>query len=69
VDNLDPNGAGFDLLLKPIPRIQEDAGMGTEIILRIDQLEVLDYWAQAGQEALGEFHSKSMATRLSIGSR
>jgi hypothetical protein len=40
------------MLLEPIPRIQEDAGRGPEIILRIDQLGVLDYWAQASEEAL-----------------
>jgi hypothetical protein len=52
VNNRDPNDPGFDLLLEPIPRIQEDVERGTEIVLRIDQLGVLDYWAQAGQEAL-----------------
>jgi hypothetical protein len=39
--------------LTPAPaRIQEDAGRGTEINLRVDQLRVLDYLVQAGQTAL-----------------
>jgi hypothetical protein len=52
VESWDPDSLGIDLLLEPIARIQEDAGRCTEIILRIDQLGVLDCWAQAGQEAL-----------------
>jgi hypothetical protein len=41
-----------DLVLDLPQRYQEDAGRGTEINLRSDQLRVLDYWAQAGQSAL-----------------
>jgi hypothetical protein len=33
-------------------RFQEDAGRGTEINLRSDQIRVVDYLAKAGQSAL-----------------
>jgi hypothetical protein len=39
-------------LLELPEKYQEDAGRGTEINLRMDQLRVVDYWAQAGQTAL-----------------
>jgi hypothetical protein len=41
-----------DLLFDLPERYQEDAGRGTDINLRSDQLRVLDYWAQTGQTAL-----------------
>jgi hypothetical protein len=49
--NWNPDDISFDFMLEPLPRIQEDNGRGTEIKLRMDQLGVLDYWAQAEQEA------------------
>jgi hypothetical protein len=47
-----PKNPWLDFMMEPLPSIQEDSGRGTEIKLPIDQLSILDYWAQAGQEAL-----------------
>jgi hypothetical protein len=41
-----------DYILCLPPRIQAGAARSSEIRLRADQLRVIDYWAQAGQEAL-----------------
>jgi hypothetical protein len=41
-----------NLLFELLEKYREDAGRGTEINLRTDQLRVRDYWAQAGQTAL-----------------
>jgi hypothetical protein len=51
VNNWNPDDPALDVIFGLPPRIQEDNARGTEINLRIDQLDVLEYWAQAGQEA------------------
>jgi hypothetical protein len=42
----------LDYMLDLPERYQEDAGRGTEINPRSDQLRVLDYWAQGGRTVL-----------------
>jgi hypothetical protein len=54
VSNYDEiSGAVANHLMFELPgKFQEDSGRGTEIASRVDQLRILDYWAQGNQTML-----------------